>query len=69
MASTLTTARAGTGLAAAFLALCLAAALFAWAILGEALSPIRAAGGVLILGGIWIARPKEAAPGEGRSPS
>jgi drug/metabolite transporter (DMT)-like permease len=68
MASTLTTARAGIGLAAAFLALCLAA-LFAWAILGEALSPIRAVGGVLILGGIWIARPKEAAPGEGRSPS
>ena len=68
MASTLTTARAGTGLAAAFLALCLAA-LFAWAILGAALRPIRAAGGVLILRGIRIARPKEAAPGEGRSPS
>jgi len=67
MASTLSTARAGTGFAAAVLALCLAA-LFAWAILGEALSPIQAAGGVLILGGIWIARPKEAAPGAGGSP-
>ena len=46
-----------------------AAALFAWAILGEALSPIQAAGGVLILGGIWIARPREPAPDGGRSPS
>ncbi len=32
-----------------------AAALLAWAILGEALGPIEAVGGVIVLTGIWIA--------------
>lgn len=36
----------------------LAAAGFAWAILGEALSPLQVAGGAIILLGIWIARPR-----------
>ncbi|MDH3235282.1 MAG: DMT family transporter [Alphaproteobacteria bacterium] len=33
----------------------IAAALLAWLILGEALGPIEAAGGVVVLAGIWIA--------------
>jgi drug/metabolite transporter (DMT)-like permease len=36
----------------------IAAACFAWAILGEAVSPIQAAGGVAILIGIYVARPR-----------
>ena len=36
----------------------IAAALFGWAVLGEALTPIQALGGALILFGIWVARPK-----------
>ena len=39
-----------------------AAALFGWLILNEALSPTQALGGLLILIGIWIARPKPEAP-------
>jgi len=43
----------------------LAAALFGWALLAEAVSPTQAAGGALILFGIWIARPKPgASPGQ-----
>lgn len=36
----------------------LAAALFAWLIFSEALGPWQAAGGALILIGIWLARPR-----------
>jgi drug/metabolite transporter (DMT)-like permease len=39
-----------------------AAALFGWIILGEALTLLQALGGLLILAGIWIARPKAEAP-------
>ncbi|HEX2137452.1 MAG TPA: DMT family transporter [Microvirga sp.] len=39
-----------------------AAALFGWLILAEALSPVQALGGLLILLGIWIARPRPEAP-------
>jgi len=39
-----------------------AAALFGWVILGEALTLVQALGGFLILGGIWVARPKPEAP-------
>jgi drug/metabolite transporter (DMT)-like permease len=39
-----------------------AAALFGWLILGEALSLVQAMGGLLILAGIWIARPRPEAP-------
>jgi drug/metabolite transporter (DMT)-like permease len=39
-----------------------AAALFGWLILNEALSLPQTLGGVLILAGIWIARPKPEAP-------
>jgi Predicted permease, DMT superfamily len=39
-----------------------AAALFGWLLLGEALTPIQALGGAAILAGIWIARPKPAKP-------
>src|SRR5215217_831344 len=39
-----------------------AAALFGWLILNEAVSPTQALGGLLILIGIWIARPKPEAP-------
>ena len=35
-----------------------AAAGIAWLVLGEAVTPIQAVGGLAILGGIWIARPK-----------
>jgi drug/metabolite transporter (DMT)-like permease len=36
----------------------IAAAAFGWAILGEALGPVQVLGGVLILVGIWVARPR-----------
>lgn len=36
-----------------------AAALFAWIVLHEALEPIQSLGGVLILAGIWFARPRK----------
>lgn len=39
----------------------LAAAAFGWLILGEALSPIQAAGGLVILAGLWVARPRRPA--------
>lgn len=39
-----------------------AAALFGWVILGEALTLIQTLGGALILFGIWTARPKPEAP-------
>ena len=39
----------------------IAAALFAWAILGEAVTAVQALGGALILVGIWTARPRRAA--------
>jgi drug/metabolite transporter (DMT)-like permease len=35
------------------------AALIAWLVLGESLGWLQALGGVLILGGIWISRPRE----------
>ena len=38
-----------------------AAALFAWILLHEALEPMQWLGGVLILGGIWFARPRNPA--------
>jgi drug/metabolite transporter (DMT)-like permease len=38
-----------------------AAALFGWVILSEALTLVQALGGLLILAGIWIARPREEA--------
>ena len=37
------------------------AAVLAWIILGEALTPVQALGGACIVGGIWIARPRPAA--------
>ncbi|HEX2554822.1 MAG TPA: DMT family transporter [Microvirga sp.] len=39
-----------------------AAALFGWLLLDEALTLVQAFGGALILAGIWIARPKPGAP-------
>jgi drug/metabolite transporter (DMT)-like permease len=36
----------------------LAAALFGWLILNEALTPVQSLGGALILVGIWVARPR-----------
>jgi len=38
----------------------IAAAGFAWALLGERLSLLQAGGGALILAGIWVARPRQA---------
>jgi drug/metabolite transporter (DMT)-like permease len=38
------------------------AAIAGWIVLGEALGPAQYAGGALILIGIWIARPRRAAP-------
>lgn len=38
----------------------IAAALFAWAILGEAVTAVQGLGGACILLGIWIARPRKA---------
>ncbi|WP_406600840.1 DMT family transporter [Microvirga rosea] len=35
-----------------------AAALFGWLLLGEAITPVQALGGAAILAGIWVARPK-----------
>ncbi|MBZ0230372.1 MAG: DMT family transporter, partial [Bauldia sp.] len=40
----------------------LAAAVFAWTLLGEPVSWLQAAGGVLILAGIAVARPRRARP-------
>lgn len=37
------------------------AALFAWLLQGEPVSPLQAAGGLVILAGIWVARPKNEA--------
>ncbi len=36
----------------------LAAAGIAWAVLGEAVTPLQAGGGVVILAGLWVARPR-----------
>jgi drug/metabolite transporter (DMT)-like permease len=41
----------------------IAAALFGWVFFGEALGALQAVGGVLILAGIWAARPRAEAPG------
>jgi drug/metabolite transporter (DMT)-like permease len=38
------------------------AAIAGWVILGEPLTPVQMIGGALILFGIWVARPKPAAP-------
>jgi drug/metabolite transporter (DMT)-like permease len=45
----------------------IAAAAFGWAILGEALGPIQVLGGVLILIGIWVARPRSKIPAIGEA--
>ncbi|WP_368735113.1 hypothetical protein [Raoultella ornithinolytica] len=37
------------------------AAVFAWIALGEALTVIQVAGGLLIMLGIWVARPRPSA--------
>ena len=37
----------------------IAAAAFAWLLLGEAVAPVQVLGGVVIIIGIWIARPRE----------
>ena len=39
-----------------------AAAIFGWILLGEALTLVQALGGALILFGIWTARPRPQAP-------
>jgi drug/metabolite transporter (DMT)-like permease len=39
-----------------------AAAALGWMVLGEALTPVQTLGGVLILAGIWVARPRTAEP-------
>jgi drug/metabolite transporter (DMT)-like permease len=39
-----------------------AAAVFGWVLLGEALTLVQALGGALILFGIWTARPRGKAP-------
>ena len=39
----------------------MAAAGFAWAIVGEAVTPVQGLGGIVILGGLWIARPRRPA--------
>jgi drug/metabolite transporter (DMT)-like permease len=36
-----------------------AAAVFAWIVLGEPVTPVQAVGGLVIVAGIWIARPRE----------
>ena len=36
----------------------ISAALVAWAVLGEAVAPIQALGGLAIVAGIWVARPR-----------
>ncbi len=43
----------------------LAAAALAWAILGEAVSPLQGLGGIAILFGIWLARPRAKQPTPG----
>ena len=45
----------------------IAAAAFGWAILGETLGPVQVLGGVLILIGIWVARPRSKAPAIGEA--
>jgi drug/metabolite transporter (DMT)-like permease len=45
----------------------IAAAAFGWAILGEALGPIQVLGGILILIGIWVARPRSKGPAIGEA--
>jgi drug/metabolite transporter (DMT)-like permease len=45
----------------------IAAAVFGWLILGEALGIVQLAGGALILLGIWTARPRPAAPAIGEA--
>jgi drug/metabolite transporter (DMT)-like permease len=45
----------------------IAAAAFGWAILGEALGPVQVFGGVLILVGIWVARPRSGPPAIGEA--
>jgi drug/metabolite transporter (DMT)-like permease len=45
----------------------IAAAAFGWAILGEALGPVQVFGGILILIGIWVARPRSGAPAIGEA--
>ena len=45
----------------------IAAAAFAWAILGEALGPVQVLGGILILVGIWVARPRSRTPAIGEA--
>jgi drug/metabolite transporter (DMT)-like permease len=45
----------------------IAAAAFGWAILGEALGTLQVLGGVLILIGIWVARPRSKAPAIGEA--
>ncbi len=42
----------------------IAAAAFAWLLLGEAVTPVQVLGGVVIIIGIWIARPRESRPAE-----
>ncbi len=41
----------------------IAAAVFAWIILGEPVSPVQGLGGLVIVAGIWIARPRERSAG------
>jgi drug/metabolite transporter (DMT)-like permease len=43
----------------------IAAAAFGWVLLGEALGLVQVLGGVLILAGIWMARPRATAPAVG----
>ncbi len=38
----------------------IAAAAVAWAVLGEAVTPVQGLGGVVILAGLWVARPRPA---------
>ena len=40
-----------------------AAAVLGWLVLGEAVSPLQAVGGLIIIAGIWIGRPRPAQPG------
>jgi drug/metabolite transporter (DMT)-like permease len=45
----------------------IAAAVFGWLILGEAVGIVQVLGGALILFGIWMARPRSAAPAIGEA--
>lgn len=47
----------------------IAAALFGWALLGEAVTPLQGLGGALILAGIWVARPKSSSAPTSAAPS